>query len=934
MFGGDICLSRQGEGAGAGLAGCSPFGGSWLGQNRIWRRFDPGWIVVLTLCLVAVWPFLSRPGLPRETDAELHVFRTAELASLIGQGEWYPRWAADFYYGYGYPLLNFYGPLTYYLAVAFAALPGVGVVGGVKAVFVLGIALSGWGMYAFARDRWGALGGLLAAVAYVYAPYLLLFDPYLRGNLAECFTFAIVPWVLWAFGRLTAGGGRRYLVGAAVGWAALLLTHNVMAMLLSALLLAYVAFEWLVRREGRSLVAGVSALALGLGLAAFYWLPVLTERRFVQNENIIQGYFDFHDHFLSLGQLFGPANVQDLGATFPDFRFNVGLGQVILVGGVLLALFNKFIVSKSAFSDACRRPTRDLVFWLTVASGLVFSTLPVSVRFWEAISALAYVQFPWKLLGPLAFAIAVLAGGLPWLAQELGRERLAWPLTVGGVLLVLLTALPNTFPPMWNADFGGATVLDHLRFERRGRAVGTTSAAEYLPIWVEANPGPDAWLTEAYEEGRPLNKLDPASLPAGAQVLEATHGPTTDRLVVESPQPFTARVLTFYFPGWRAWLDGEPVEIAPDEPFGFITVPLPAGRHTLDLRFGSTPPRTAGTIVSVVSLLGLVGLATGSRRSVRPHRDVSLEVWLPLLGLALLFVAVKIGVIDRQPNWFRVTSTGLEARPAQHKLQVNFADQVMLLGYDLPRVEVVSGGEIPLTLYWKAVQPVAVNYAVFVHLVRPPEHLWGQDDRLNPADFPLTRWPLDKYVRDEHRLPVLPGTPPGEYEVEVGFYRQDTGERLLVFAPEGVAGGAVLPGRVRVRLPKSPPAVESLGIQQRTDVSLAGQLTLLGWSLNADAFTPPDFAHLTLLWRADRAPAGDLVFAVTLLDGAGNVVNELRGPVDGLYPTSGWQRGEIVRDQYAFWLAAGTLPGRYRLQLAVLGESLSLTEIEVRGGEP
>jgi len=197
-----------------------------LTRNGIWRRLDPGWIVVLALCLVAVWPFLSRPGLPRETDAELHVFRVSELAHLMQQGELYPRWASDFYYGYGYPIFNFYGPLTYYLAVGFAALPSVDVVGGVKAVFLLGVGLAGLGMYAFARDRWGALGGVLAAVAYVYAPYLLLFDPYLRGNLAECFTFSVIPWLLWAFARLTAGGGRRYLAGMALGWAALLVTHN------------------------------------------------------------------------------------------------------------------------------------------------------------------------------------------------------------------------------------------------------------------------------------------------------------------------------------------------------------------------------------------------------------------------------------------------------------------------------------------------------------------------------------------------------------------------------------------------------------------------------------------------------------------------------------------------------------------------------------
>lgn len=903
-----------------------------MNRSGIWRHLDPGWIVVLVLCLVAVWPFLSRPGLPRETDAELHVFRAAELEHLMQQGVWYPRWASDFYYGYGYPLLNFYGPLTYYLALAFVTLPGVDVVGGVKAVFVLGIALSGLGMYAFARDRWGAPGGLLAAVAYVYAPYLLLFDPYLRGNLAESFTFAVIPWVLWAFARLTTGGGRRYLACVAVGWAALLVTHNVMALLLSALLAVYVAFEWLVRRERRPFILGVLALTLGLGLAAFYWLPVFTERQFVQSENIIQGYFDFHDHFLSLGELLGPAEIQDLGATFPDFRFNVGFGQVILVGVAFTLLFYRFI-----FLAPARSGLAEFVFWLVVALGLIFFMLPASVRVWETIPLLAYVQFPWKLLGPLAFATAVLAGGLPWLAQKAGGERLSLPVTATGMLLVLLTALPNTFPPTWNPDFGGATVLDHLRFEQQGRAVGTTSAAEYLPIWVKDRPGPVAWLTEAYDEGRRLQKLDPASLPKGARVIETAHSPVSDRFVVESPQPFTARVFTFYFPGWQAWVDGNPVEIVPHGSRGFITVPLPAGRHTLELCFDSTPPRTVGTVISVGTLLGLVGVALLVKSPVGTHRDVhlrrvSLQGWVSLMGLALLFFATKVAVIDRQPNWFRVASTGFEARPAQHNMQISFSDQVMLLGYDLPRLEVTSGGEIPLTLYWKAVQPVPLNYSVFVHLVRPPEHLWGQDDHLNPADFPMTRWPTDKYVRDRHRLPVLPGTPPGEYEIEVGFYRQDTGERLLAFTPEGVSGGVRLPTRVQVLPPKSPPPVESLDMQHRTDALVAGQLTLLGWSLNGQTFTPPDFAHLTLFWQAERDVSDDLTFAVVLLDEAGDVINELHGPVDGLYPTSRWRQGDVVRDQYAFWLVEGTLPGRYRLRLTVEGAVLLLGRIEIQGG--
>ena len=37
------------------------------------QRLDPGFLAVLAIAALALWPFLSRPGLPRFTDAELRV---------------------------------------------------------------------------------------------------------------------------------------------------------------------------------------------------------------------------------------------------------------------------------------------------------------------------------------------------------------------------------------------------------------------------------------------------------------------------------------------------------------------------------------------------------------------------------------------------------------------------------------------------------------------------------------------------------------------------------------------------------------------------------------------------------------------------------------------------------------------------------------------
>ena len=138
--------------------------------------------MILLLVVLAAWPFLARPGLPRDTDAELHVFRTAEVYACWTEGVLYPRWAPDFYYGYGYPIFNYYSPLTYHLSSLPALLPGVDVVAGVKAAFVLGLALGGFGTYLLVRDLLGPVAGVVSSAAFLFAPYVLFIDPHARHS--------------------------------------------------------------------------------------------------------------------------------------------------------------------------------------------------------------------------------------------------------------------------------------------------------------------------------------------------------------------------------------------------------------------------------------------------------------------------------------------------------------------------------------------------------------------------------------------------------------------------------------------------------------------------------------------------------------------------------------------------------------------------------
>ncbi len=326
-------------------------------------------------------------------------------------------------------------------------------------------------------------------------------------------------------------------------------------------------------------------------------------------------------------------------------------------------------------------------------------------------------------------------------------------------------------------------------------------------------------------------------------------------------------------------------------------------------------------------------------RPVRRHllrQNVTLDVnhraVANVLALALLaFLVLRLIVFERCDTCFRYTSPPGQALAASHPQQVNFGGHVALLGFDLPQPEVESGQNVPLTLYWKATAPVPINYQVFAHVARPPTVLWGQSDKLNPGDFPSTRWPLDKYVWDDHAIRILPGTPPGEYTLLVGLYTLADGRRAPVLDESGaITGDSVQLGRqLRVVRPSAPPPIASLGMQMEI-AQQVGDLNLLGASIEQTSLPAPNYARLTLFWQALSDSPDNVTVHARLVDVRGEVASEIiAAPTGGDYPTSSWQAGEIVRDIYAFWLPPDFQPGVYFVQVLAVGDGGQIGDMDV-----
>jgi len=129
-----------------------------------------------------------------------------------------------------------------------------------------------------------------------------------------------------------------------------------------------------------------------------------------------------------------------------------------------------------------------------------------------------------------------------------------------------------------------------------------------------------------------------------------------------------------------------------------------------------------------------------------------------------------------------VAAPPLPSRPAN----VSFAGQIRLLGFDLRSQDAATGTTHTLTLYWQALDSVADDYKVFVHLVGPDGAIASQDDA-PPGGlfFPTSAWLPGETVVSSHTLSLRAGVTPGEYRLLVGLYHPISGKRLPAVAGAG-----------------------------------------------------------------------------------------------------------------------------------------------------
>lgn len=542
---------------------------------------------ILLLLIIPSFITLVRPGFfPMHDD--LQAFRIHQMHECFKDFQIPCRWVPDMGYQYGYPQYNYYPPSVYYLG-EFFHLIGFQFIDSVKIVFALGFIVSGLTMYLFLRDFLSKWPALVGALLYTYIPYKAL-NVYVRGALNEFWAMAFYPLIFWSSWKVIKEGGKKNVLFFALSLSLLLLTHNLMTLIFLPVLGVWIILQIILEKKFKSILNLFWGGLLGLGLAAFFTIPVFAEKPFAHLETLIGGYFDYRQHFVSLSQLF-ISNYWGYGSSVwgLDDGMSLAVGHIQVIGSVIALILASFFFKKF-------KKLSIIVFAFFATELLVlFMIHQKSSPIWTALeSVLIFLQFPWRFLSISSFLLAVMSALGVFFIEKLDLKifKVNSAKIYGSILVIacLILYLPFFTPREWYSitdkdKFSGVSWDKQL----------TISIFDYLPIYAKFPPTAPA---PEY----------PETLEGLADFKESWRGSDYKIWTLSVSEPALLRAPVFDFPGMKVFIDGVEVPHWNDDCrnqefcHGLVTFNIGVGDHTFLVKLTNTPVRAIANLITLISL--------------------------------------------------------------------------------------------------------------------------------------------------------------------------------------------------------------------------------------------------------------------------------------------------------------------------------------------
>lgn len=528
-------------------------------------------LIGLILSLSLLWPLVAAPFFTHHDDVQ--VIRLFEMDKCFKDGQIPCRWVPDLGGVYGYPIFNYYAPLTYYFGEIIYLVTS-NFIWTAKIMFAVSFIGSYVFMYFLSKRFFGKLGGSISAIFYTYAPYHAL-DFYIRGAMGEMWALMFFPAIFWAITRLEQSSKISNLLLFGIILAGLVTSHNLSLMIFLPLMLLWIILLFLVKKNKKFLLFSVLGICLAALLSAFYLFPMIVEKNLIHIDTTTSGYFSYTEHFKGFRKLltrswgYGSSVREVPGGERDKLSYQIGWVHLL---GWLLALFTAITLWKRD-----KRVSLIIIFSSGAALAAIFMINPRSEFIWKSIDSLKYLQFPWRFLLLVIFFVSFLSGSY-FVLQRKNIKRI-W------VILILLVVVLN-FSYFRPEKFIQTNDKEYLSGQNWDKII-KRSIFDYLPIFAKEPPAELA--TARYE-----------ILTGDSRVFDFEEGTNWISFKTETKTHTIIRLSQYYFPNWRIFVNGKEIKFDyKSNTLGLMTIILGEGNHDVYARLYDTPIRSISNTITL-----------------------------------------------------------------------------------------------------------------------------------------------------------------------------------------------------------------------------------------------------------------------------------------------------------------------------------------------
>lgn len=569
------------------------------GSRKVWKNLksffsNPFFLILIIVDLILVSFMYVGPGnLIKTHDGNYHLYRFATSISAFDDGQKFLQLDTDQLQGFGQAPNLFYGPMLSWLVLVVFKITSNLQISLMFLMLVATIATTFGAYYASKKIFKSEKAGFFTALIFTLEPFHVG-ELLTRGSFSEYLAFAFIPFIILAIYQIIFESKTDFkrifmLAFSAFG---IIMNHNLTAVLIAAMAALFVVFN--IRKvfsKPKILFSLILAGILAVGFSAIFILPFL-EAREVGIYNIFNP--DFQKWFYVNGSQVTPAD-----AWLPTNMFRPPAGHASVVFGlspVLLVLTIGFLVFRKDIKNTNYRRFSMMSIIISAIfvlfSTRIFAFIPAVQNFHSML------QFSQRMLIIQSVLLPFVAGY--FIGEKLKNKReimIAAAIASISYIHITTSAIePGKVSLPMNVG------VDYNLVDGISIAMG-----EYQPIFPKVENVKDISATAAgYVKKTISEKGQKADVISGSAKISGFEkkGSRMRLVVSENKNGAEIEFPMFYYPGFKAVLNGKPVKASYSNKNRMVSVKLNPGENgALEVYYGISPATKIGSIVSGLSFL-------------------------------------------------------------------------------------------------------------------------------------------------------------------------------------------------------------------------------------------------------------------------------------------------------------------------------------------